>query len=175
MTWIQTYSGRQFDPRSPAPADFAIEDIAHALSHLCRFNGHCRVFYSVAEHSVRVSMECPREHALWGLLHDMGEAYVGDLPRPIKASVPEHTNFESSLLQVAAQGFGLSWPIPEAVHRADDRLLATEARDLMAPPPQSWGLTAEPLAEEISPWSPALAKQNFLARFHELTREPPLA
>jgi len=77
MSWIQTFTGRRFRPRNPAPDDFDIRDVAHALSLLCRFNGHCRVFYSVAEHSVRVSRICPPPAALWGLLHDLGEAYIG--------------------------------------------------------------------------------------------------
>ena len=82
--WIQTMSGVIFYPLDPRPEEIRIEDIAHALSHQCRFAGHCREFYSVAEHSVRVSRELPQEFMLWGLLHDASEAYLVDLPRPIK-------------------------------------------------------------------------------------------
>jgi hypothetical protein len=168
MSWIQTHSGRRFDPSHPSADDFDINDIAHALSHLCRFNGHCKRFYSVAEHSVRVSHACAPETALWGLLHDMGEAYVGDLPRPIKAVVPEHERFENDLLTVALPVFGLNLPMPESVKVADDTLLATEARDLMGVDAKTWGITEEPQDEAIEPWSPEAAKAAFLKRFEEL-------
>src|ERR1017187_10636100 len=77
---ITTFSGIHFWPLLPNPADIRIEDIAHALSNQCRFAGHAREFYSVAEHSVRVSQLCPPEDALWGLLHDASEAYLTDVP-----------------------------------------------------------------------------------------------
>jgi uncharacterized protein len=82
--WIQTYTGKQFWPLSPLPEDIVIEDIAHALSMQCRFGGHVRTFYSVAQHSVHVSLLVEPQYALWGLLHDAAEAYLVDLPRPIK-------------------------------------------------------------------------------------------
>ena len=82
--WIQTFTGRAFYVLDPRPEDVDIEDIAHALSMQCRFAGHCREFYSVAQHSVTASWLVPPEDALWGLLHDAAEAYVVDLPRPIK-------------------------------------------------------------------------------------------
>lgn len=168
MAWIQTFTGRRFAPQAVAPDDFDINDVAHALSLLCRFNGHCRAFYSVAEHSVRVSAICPPEAALWGLLHDLGEAYLGDLPRPLKPLFPAFERLEEQLLRVAGQAFGLGWPIPPSVRRADDVLLATEARDLMAPPPEPWPLRAEPLAERITPLGPSEAERAFLDRYRAL-------
>ena len=170
MSWIQTFTGRQFRPQEPAVEDFDIRDVAHALSMLCRFNGHCRQFYSVADHSVRVCDICPPEARLWGLLHDLGEAYIGDLPRPIKPLFPEFERIEDNLLQQAARAFGLGWPMPAAVRTADDILLATEARDLMEEPPASWGLTQGPLVERIEPLDPASAEQAFLERFERLNR-----
>src|SRR4051812_31750950 len=82
--YIQTYSGTEFWPLSPKAADVKLIDIAHALSNKCRFAGHCREFYSVAQHSVLVSRQLPDEFKLWGLLHDAGEAYFADIPNPIK-------------------------------------------------------------------------------------------
>ena len=82
--WIQTYTGKQFWPIDPRACEITIEDIAHALSLQCRFSGHCREFYSVAQHSCLVSSYCIDEDAGWGLLHDAAEAYLVDLPRPIK-------------------------------------------------------------------------------------------
>lgn len=169
MDWIQTFSGRIFRPRDPRPGDFDVRDIAHSLSLQCRYNGHCDRFYSVAEHSVRVSAICPPESALWGLLHDLGEAYLGDMPRPVKASFPEFEAAEETLLRTACQAFGLSWPMPPEVKRADDILLATEVRDLMAPSPRPWNLKEQPLSEPIVPLSPDRAEDAFLKRFQELS------
>jgi uncharacterized protein len=167
-TWIQTYCGQQFWPMDPSPEEIDIRDVAHSLSMLCRFNGHCREFYSVAEHSVRVSRECQPEHALWGLLHDTAEAYFGDIPRPVKHQFPSISEMEDRLLKAAAERFGLVWPIPDAIAAVDEMLLATEARDLMDSPPADWLLTADPLRYKITPINPKEAEQAFLDRFEEL-------
>ena len=152
----------------PTAGEVYIEDIAHALSLLCRFNGHCLRFYSVAEHSVRVSRALDGKAALWGLLHDAGEAYVGDVPRPAKRLLPRFDEIEDRILRVVLTKYGLEWPAPDSVWRADDQLLVTEARDLMSAAPEPWGIDATPLAEPIVPWSPEEAKRAFLARFVEL-------
>jgi hypothetical protein len=168
MSWIQTFTGKQFWPLTPRVEDVDVRDIAHSLSLQCRFNGHCRLFYSVAEHSVRVSRAVSTGMAPWGLLHDAAEAYLTDLPRPVKARLTEFQGLEERLLEVIARAFGLPWPMPAAVQEADDVLLATEARDLMAPPPCSWELSAEPLLERIVPVSAERAEELFLARYREL-------
>ena len=168
MSWIQTYSGKKFEPLAPALADIDIADIAHALSQLCRFNGHCRVFYSVAEHCVRASQIVAPELKLWALLHDAAEAYLADLPRPLKHQLAEYQAHEDRLLRSIAQRFELAWPIPAAVFEADDRMLATEARDLMAPPPAPWGLTALPLDDKIVPWTSLEAERAYLGAFEKL-------
>ncbi len=170
MSWIQTYGGQQFRPLEPRVEDLDIRDIAHSLSLLCRFNGHCKEFYSVAEHSVRVSDILEPKLALWGLLHDAAEAYLGDLARPVKQNAPFFEAAEDRLLKVIAEKYSLSWPMPKAVRQADDLLLATEARDLMAPPQKSWNLSKQPMAEQICPVSPAEAEALFLKRFTQLTR-----
>jgi hypothetical protein len=92
--WIQTYSGRQFWPLDPRVEDVHLEDIAHALSNVCRYTGHVREFYSVAEHSVHVSWSCEPEDALWGLLHDASEAYLADMARPVKQNMPVYVAAE---------------------------------------------------------------------------------
>ena len=168
MVWIQTYTGRQFFPLEPRPEDIDLSDIAHSLSLQCRFSGHCLRFYSVAEHSVRVSHILSPELAMWGLLHDAAEAYLTDLPRPVKQRVPEFQVIEDRLLEVIVAHFGLTWPMPEAVAQADSRLLATEARDLMVLPPESWGHEVVPLDELIEPWAPGKAEWAFLDRYREL-------
>ena len=168
MDWIQTFSGRPFFPLAPRAEDVDIRDIAHALSLNCRFNGHCRSFYSVAEHSVRVSREVPAGMELMALLHDAAEAYLTDVPRPIKQHLPQFSEIEERLLRVIFARFGQYWPAPHAVWLADDTLLATEARDLMSPPPEPWNLSAAPLAERIVPVTAEQAERLFLACFHEL-------
>jgi hypothetical protein len=169
MSWIQTFSGKKFSPLAPRAADIDIVDIAHSLSMQCRFNGHCRTFYSVAEHAVRVSrVPRSREHQFWGLLHDAAEAYVGDLPRPVKAQVPRFSEVEDRLLEVIVLHFGLAWPMPEEVRLADDTLLMTECRDLMCPVPEPWRIEAPPLPETIEPVGAEHAEQMFLLRFQEL-------
>lgn len=169
MIWIQTYTGKAFDPLHPEAEALDVVDVAHSLALQCRFNGHCRVFYSVAEHSVRVSLAVPPGLALWGLLHDATEAYVGDLPRPIKHRLPDYQAAEERLMRLVAERFGLVWPMPPEVVEADTRLLATEARDLMAPPPAPWGIGVGPLPERIVPWPAEEAERAFLARYAELT------
>jgi len=172
--WMQTNSGVQFWPLAPRPEDIRIEDIAHALARQCRFAGHLDDHYSVAQHSVLVSLACEPADALWGLLHDATEAYLVDVPAPVKRS-PEMAGYraiESRLEAVIAERFGLACPMPESVKRADVVLLATEVRDLLAaPPPAPWPLVGiEPLERPITPWSADYAKAVFLARFDELTR-----
>ena len=169
VDWIQTFTGRVFHPIDPRVEEIEVADIAHSLSLQCRFNGHCRTFYSVAEHSVRVSNLLPAEHALWGLLHDAGEAYLTDLPRPVKSQISDYCDMEDHLLERVAERFDLPWPIPAPVLAADDRMLVTEARDLMAPPPAPWGIDATPHPTSIEPWTAEHAERIFLERFEVLS------
>lgn len=169
MSWIQTFTGRKFFPLAPRVADIDIRDIAHSLSLQCRFNGHCLGFYCVAEHCVRVSRSLDgRQMQLWGLLHDAAEAYVSDLPRPVKQQMPAFCDAEDRLLRVIIEHFGLSWPMPPPVKYADDVLLATECRDLLGPSPEPWRIDVPPLEERIEPWAAGHAEQEFLERFAQL-------
>lgn len=178
-SWIQTYSGKAFYPFDPRPEDFCIEDIAHSLALQCRFAGHCFEPYSVAEHSVRVSLQFEKRHPyahpkliLGAQLHDAPEAYILDFPRPLKRDLRfrSYVAVEMDLADRIAQAFGLEpWTLhSDAVKNADNILLATEARDLMAPPPMPWEFMPEPLPEKIVPWSWRKAESTFLDRFKEL-------
>lgn len=167
MDSIQTYTGREFFPLKPNPADVDIRDIAHALALKSRFGGHCRVFYSVAEHCVRVSRVLAPQHALWGLLHDAGEAYLADVPRPVKAQWPEFGKLEERVLAAVRAHFGLG-EIPPEIWRADDVLLATEARDLMEGGGMDWRLTETALTERIVPITWEAAEAAFMARYQVL-------
>jgi hypothetical protein len=173
--WIQTYMGRAFWPLDPKVEEIDIVEIAHALSNTCRFGGHTSTFYSVAQHSVMVSRIVPPADAKWGLLHDAAEAYIGDMLRPLKHN-PTGRHFrgiEARIMRCVCDCFDLPYRQPESVSDADLRLLATEKRDLMAQAPQSWKLAAEPIPQEITPWVPRVAKENFLNRADELGIEVP--
>lgn len=184
--WIQTRSGKKFHLLDPRPEDFDINDIAHALSHQCRFTGHVRKFYSVAEHSVRVAEAvadyCDVPNGLYGeyglfkdelvyaaLMHDATEAYVCDLARPFK-QLPEfrfYREIEDKLMGYIADAFRFAYPLPQTVKKYDEILLGTEARDLMAPTPDGWHFRYQHLPRKIRPWSPAKAKRRFLAMYHQ--------
>jgi len=171
---IRTYTGRAFEPLNPDPDALCIEDIAHALANNCRFTGHVRWHYSVAQHSVLVSQIVPDELALTGLLHDASEAYLSDVARPIKQQ-PEfgdvYLRYEQGIEEAIATRFGIVYPYPSEVKDADNLLLVTEARDLMHGT-KGWDpylASIEPLEKEIEKWTPEWAEVMFLARYEELS------
>jgi hypothetical protein len=168
--FIGTSSGLRFWPLDPDPAKILIEDIAHALAHQCRFGGHASRFYSVAEHSVHVSQLCLPEHALWGLLHDASEAYLVDLPRPLK-QLPEFAAYreaERRLQRAVAVRFGLSEEQPASVTEADDTMLWIEAHSLLGSMPVEAIRDTRPPFEITDPLLPVEAEWLFLCRFMEL-------
>lgn len=163
--WLQTASGRSFWPLDPMVEDVFLSDIAHALSNICRFNGHCREFYSVAQHSVLVSRNVPFQLKGWGLMHDAAEAYVTDVPRPLKRLLPEFKSMESAVEKIVFEAFKLFGPMNPEVKRIDMAMLATEAEQIMLEPPTDWHLPELPLPIRIEPWPPAVAKRIFLQEF----------
>lgn len=169
--WIQTYSGVAFWPLDPRPEEIDILDIAHALSHQCRFSGHTKWFYSVAEHSFLVSTLVSPKDKLWALLHDASEAYLVDVPRPIKNLLPEYKVWEERLMRVIARRFGLQEEMPDVVKMFDSRMLATEKIHIMGQEPRRRGGMEEPIAD-LHPylWQPETAKRRFLAQFVDITR-----
>jgi len=181
---MQTYTGVEFYPFDPRVEDIRIEDIAHSLALQCRFAGHCRTHYSVAEHSVRAS-RLPymqlyetrgfNETPLAVLLHDATEAYLVDLPRPVKRdrAFAAYKPIENLLASRIAHAFGLATYALSDDHvigMADEIMLATEARDVMGKPPRDWHLAMEPDEERIEPWPWERAEREFLARFEELRK-----
>lgn len=169
--WMQTYTGRQFWPIDPRPEEIEIEDIAHALSMMCRYNGHCRTFYSVAEHSVIVSEHVPKEHALWALLHDASEAYIADIVRPAKRFIVGYHEAETRIMNAVCERFGLSPTIPAEVKRVDNAILADEQRCIMATPPIPWTLLEPALCVDIVGLAPWDARSRFLDRYAEIVGE----
>jgi len=180
--FIETYTGQRFMPLSPRVEDVVIADIAHALSNQCRFSGHTKEHYSVAEHSVRVARVLEARgysptSQLWGLLHDASEAYLVDLPTPLKSDPTighAYRIAEARIMAVICQRFDLPIHEPAEVRTADAVLLATEVRDLMAGRPAHWGngqITQPPLREKIEPWEPRRAEWAFLQAFGALQTE----
>lgn len=169
--WMSTFTGRQFWPLDPRADEVCIEDIAHALSMTCRYGGQCNRFYSVAEHSVLVARwlqvhygELPAV-VLKGLLHDAPEAYVTDVPRPIKGSLIGYKEIEARLWTVIANMHGISDAMPDEVHEADSRILADEmAQNMTLPDPDH----NDPLGVTLQLWSPEEAEREYLAAYWSL-------
>ena len=136
--WMQTYTGRQYWPLDPRADEVHLEDIAHHLSMLCRYNGACERFYSVAEHSVYVSLLVPHELRLAALLHDATEAYCGDMIRPIKRNSPEYVAVEKLNHAAVCERFGIDPSDCEVIKQADNAMLMAEAKYLLKKPPADW-------------------------------------
>lgn len=146
--WIQTFTGKRFSVVDPSPDDVDIIDIAHALSMQCRFAGHVRWHYSVGQHSILVARVVERFQPdnrrlhLAALLHDASEAYLVDVPRPIKR-LPDfvvYRDMEKRCEWAIREHFGLTCEVPDmlAIKAADEMLLRTECRDLMGPLHPDW-------------------------------------
>lgn len=193
MSWITTYTGRHVHPLDPRPEEFCIEDVAHALSMKCRWTGHTRAFYSVAEHSIRVSwflrdLGFGSQEQLAGLLHDAGEAFLPDVASPIKDRMlvarDDHQRpglpltfrqHEDALVRAICAGIGVP-DLPQFMHaecvmHADLVLLATEARDLMHGTTE-WNWTPPaPLVCSIDAMKPEWARLTFLGNFQGLMND----
>lgn len=177
-SWLPTYTGRRVNPLGLTPDSICIEDIAHGLALQCRFSGQCRVFYSVAQHSVVASriVSSSRPHnRLAALLHDAGEAYLGDTVRPVKWALKKYTSIltlaEGWAQWVVFRKFGITDWSPEDVKAADNAMLATEARDIVTDSTDDWWLPEPPIKWHIEPakcWDWRRAEVMFLARFEEL-------
>lgn len=153
---IRTYSGKMFDVFAPNADLIDIQDIAHALSNQCRFGGHTSRFYSVAQHSLAVAGRLPKEQRLAGLLHDAAEAYLVDIPTPIKRELSNYAELEDGLLKVIASKFGFEYPFTEEIKTADKDQLEWEWENIV--------LTTR--ANCLWPYD---AKHRFIQLFKELT------
>lgn len=123
---IRTFSGKLVNVFDPDPDNILIEDIAHSLSMQCRFAGHINRHYSVAQHSLNCSFLIEDELKLDALMHDAAEAYITDLPRPIKKSIPQFSEIEEYLQMIICEKFNLVHPLPQRIHDVDDQMLQLE-------------------------------------------------
>ncbi len=169
--WIQTFTGKAFFPFDPRPEDIDIEDIAHALSNQCRYGGHASRFYSVAEHCVILSTKVEPQYALAALMHDCAEAYLVDIPRPVKYSLVGYKELEFQVEKAIAAKFNLQYPWPEQVMAFDTRMIRDEGNELMSGGVNDWNKYGESLGARVFGATPIIAKQAFLRRFHELHEE----
>lgn len=163
---IITLTGKLVDPLDLKPADIDIEDIAHALSNLCRFTGHCPKFYSVAQHSCFVASLVPRELRLAALLHDASEAYLSDIASPTKQrnTMVGYRMMEHFCTKAIAEKFGVSRFMLESVKPFD----AAAYRDEFT---TFWpGASSYIPAVPVVPVSSAVAKAEFLVAFEDYSR-----
>lgn len=182
MSWMQTYTGGKFYVLEPEKTDFNVQDIAHALSNICRFGGHTRKFYSVAQHSVMVSSivkslgGTPLEQ-LWALMHDATEAYMGDVPTPLKGTLEGYREREDALMLIIADrlsvpAHGEASLLPAKVKKADRIALVTEARQLTRDTSE-WGPDYHSIPShdvKIRCWGPKVAEATFLYRYRALVQ-----
>ena len=160
-------SGNYFDLQDPSASRFEVTDIAHALSNICRFTGHTKQFYSVAEHSVLCSYLVPHEDRRVALMHDAAEAIIGDVSSPLKSLLPDYKSVEHRVEQAVWSRLGLPPTLPPSVKVADRRALAMEQRVCMGNG-DDWGY-GEPTDDDcalIRFLSPEDARAAFFARYH---------
>lgn len=169
--WIETYSGIKFNVFDPKSADVNILDIAHALSMCTRFNGHLCKYYSVAEHSWIISQVLPQEHKLAGLLHDASEAYLSDIPRPIKYMLPEVKEIDTKVSDVILQKYGIH-SVPDTVHLLDRQMCLAEA-EASNMNTGDWDENHDQFGHikvDLRWWNWRTARFMFIERFHNLTK-----
>lgn len=168
-SFMQTYTGRKFWSMDPRADEVFIEDIAHSLAMQSRYAGHCVRFYSVAEHCVLMARKLRWEGvevALWALLHDSSEAYLVDVPRPVKPYLAGYKDAEAKVMAAVCDRYGLPREMPEIVHDADNRIIGDELVNLV---PMEWHARYnEPLGVSLKYWSPERAKDEFMATFDAL-------
>jgi hypothetical protein len=182
--WIVTHSGRKVYPLAPEPGMFDLNDIAHALSNTCRFTGHCKKFYSVAQHSVLVAKLVRHQTgsdtlAMQGLLHDATEAYLCDVARPVKHAdgFAFYREAEDRLWKSLAHAFGVPGTLDDKVKDVDNRLVCNEALTLLTSIPEGW-FQMRPFTEHelwlatdsctVVPVGPEQAYREFISLFYKL-------
>lgn len=170
-TWLETYVGNRFHFFNIIAASIDIRDIAHALSLMCRFCGHTSQFVSIGVHSINVMALVSDKSKLAALLHDSAEAYIGDISRPLKASLPEINLIEKDIRDAIFNKFNVVGYDEAEIQKADDIMLATEAKHFMTHW-EEWGLKEQPIElsrELLYDWQAPAIEKIFLQKFNELS------
>lgn len=173
---ITTFSGRVMNPLEPSPDDFCLIDIAHSLSMKCRYGGHCRFFYSVAQHLVLCAEVARRAGCdpRWALMHDAAESYLADITRPVKSQLVGFEAMELRLLRAVAEWLGLPDPdpLPVFVTAIDDQMIAAEWKVLM-PETVTKSFADVPASSPVNdivivPWTLEESKAKFVSMFNQI-------
>jgi hypothetical protein len=174
--WISLLSGGHFNYNKPEESDVTIDDIASALSNVCRFSGHLPRFYSVAQHLVNASRIVPVGDEFTALMHDTAEAFTNDLPTPLKWALPIFKELEVSIESAMSKKFSFEYPYPASVKEADTVMLILE-KLYVKEDKSEWPMYEKYTAEVVEPfkkmvdlesWQPRRAKREFLERYYEL-------
>ena len=168
--YVRTYTGRKFYPNDPESLEVDIEDIAHALSNVCRYNGHLIPFFSVAEHSVYVSLTAGKIDQglqLQGLLHDASEAYLPDMPTPIKDILPDFKALEKRLQQHIFKSLNIPYPLSPTIKEIDTRIRWDEIRCMQIWNPNE-GQLFNGIGIMINPLSSRDAETAFMQAYYKL-------
>lgn len=171
--WIGLLSGAQFNYNRPEESEVTVDDLASALSNICRFSGHLPCFYSVAQHLVNTSRIVRPEFAFDALMHDTAEAFTNDLPTPLKWALPIFKELEVKIESAMAEKFGFNYPYPPEVKQADTEMLILEKLYVKKDDhywPNYDGIVVDHLVDKVDlkPWQPQRAKREFLERYEEL-------
>ncbi len=175
MPVIQTNSNKAFSFVDPRPGQVCIEDIAHALSLLCRYTGHSNRFYSVGQHSLLVAHLTPKPFKLEALLHDAPEAYIGDISSPLKQLLLDYQRIEHNVTRVVRGRFNLPPGETPCVKRADTHALAIERASLLPDEPfcawdwiDEMGFNTDGYEDWLAPMTPEEVKEEFMVKYFEL-------
>jgi hypothetical protein len=171
-TSISLLNGGFFDYEAPERSRYDITDIARGLSHTARFSGQTQRVYTVAQHSVLVSKLVPPEHALEGLLHDGTEAFLCDVPSPLKRMLPGYVELEKRAEADMCKRFGMKFPFHPSIKEADIRVFLAERRDMQPCVKEECyeGRGLAPYPNKIIAWDSHMSYIYFMRRFKELTK-----
>lgn len=172
--WTETYTGIKFWALDPKEEEINIFDIAHALSQTCRFGGHCSKFYSVAQHSILAAEEackmgCDITLQIAALFHDASEAYLCDIPRPIKPSLSNYKQIEENLMQCIFKYFNINVSYEDPIIKEiDNNLVCSEAKYLIKSKGKEWNIPFTKHIEINEFWNCDRAEKEFIIRAFEL-------
>lgn len=175
-TFIETYTGRAFWPLHPSKEALSIIDIAHALSNQCRYSGHVRFFYSVAQHCCLLAKWLQEnggsaKDCLEILMHDAPEAYLVDIPRPVKQYMPQYRVWDHAINDVIRDWMNWSNAILPIQDELDSRVIVDERAQLMGNSGLDWGHNLKPLGIRIGRWTPEEAEKQFLLLYAAYSRQ----